>query len=298
MLKRLWIYQRERFPLATMSALALLLGAAATMFSALLRGAAAPSALAVVAAAGSALLVFAQMRIFDEFKDFEDDARFRPYRAVPRGLVTLGELRWVLAVAAAGQIAIALAVDARLLWLLAALWGYHLLMAAEFFARAWLRSRHFAYLASHVPFGALIALYATAFEWLPRAAEPHPALLLLGAAALFDTVMLEIGRKIRAPRDEEVGVATYSAVWGRRRAAAAWMAAFVLVILSGGLAARAAGQATVFALLMAPLLAAAMVCSLRSLRRPGIAKAFDVTSILATFMLYAALGPIPYLLAS
>lgn len=290
MLRRLWIYQRERFPLASMSALALLLGASATMFSALVRGAALPSAHTVLAAAASALLVFAQMRVLDEFKDAEDDARFRAYRPVPRGLVTLAELRGVLGVGAAAQVGIALAVDARLLWLLAALWGYHALMTAEFFARDWLRSRHFLYLASHVPFGGLIALYAAAFEWLPRGGA-HPALLLLAAAAVCDTTLLEIGRKIRAPRDEERGVATYSAVWGRRRSTLAWLAAFALLAVSGALAARAAGLGVAFALLITPLAFAAMFCSLRYLRRPDAAGAFERTSGLATVALYLALGP-------
>lgn len=291
MLRRLWTYQRERFPLAAMAPLALLLGASATLFSALVRGAALPPALAVLAAGASALLVFAQMRVLDEFKDAEDDARFRAYRPVPRGLVTLGELRRVLIAAAAAQVAIAVAVDARLLWLLAALWGYLALMAVEFFARDWLRQRHFAYLASHVPFGALIALYAAAFEWLPRGAQPHAALALLAAAALFDTALLEIGRKIRAPRDEEVGVATYSAVWGRGRAARAWLLAFALLLGSGALAARAAGRGAGFALLMTPLAVWAAFCALRYLRRPDAAKAFEPASGVATLALYVALGP-------
>lgn len=295
MLRRLWAYQRERFPLAPMAALALLLGASATLFAALVRGAPQPAALVMAAAAASAFLVFAQMRILDEFKDREDDARYRPYRPVPRGLVTLAELRRVLVVAAAAQLALAAAVDARLLWLLAALWGYLLLMAAEFFVRDWLRPRHFAYLASHVPFGALIVLYAAAFEWLPRGAHPHPALGLLAAAALFNTALLEIGRKIRAPRDEEAGVATYSAVWGRRRASVAWVAAFALAAVSGSLAARAAGLATAYALLMAPLAVAVTLCSLRYLRRPEAARSFEPTSGAVTLALYAALGPVALL---
>lgn len=298
MLKRLWLYQRERFPLLAMGTLSLLLGSAATMFSALARGADVPQAGAVAAAAASALLVFVQMRVLDEFKDFEDDARYRPYRPVPRGLVTLGELRWVLAAASAGQIAIALAVDTRLLWLLAALWGYLLLMTVEFFARSWLRSHAFAYFASHIPFGGLIALYATAFEWLPRAADPHPALALLALAALFDTSMLEIGRKIRSPRDEEAGVVTYSSAWGRTKATAAWLAAFALVVIFGGLAARAAGHGAVFAALMAPLAVAAVTCCLRYLRTPDTAKAIEAMSGIATLALYAALGPIPVLLGA
>jgi len=297
MLKRLWIYQRERFPLVAMAALALLLAAAATLFSARLRGAPLPAAGALCAAAASVFLVFIQMRVFDEFKDYEDDTRYRPYRPVPRGLVSLAELRGVLIAASAGMIALALAVDARLLWMLAALWGYLLLMAVEFFAPDWLRARHFAYLVSHIPFGGLIALYASAFEWLPRGAQPHPALLLLAAAVLFDSTLLEIGRKIRAPRDEETGVATYSRVWGRAPATLAWLAAFALLLIFGMLAAHATGDGTSFALLMAPLALVAVLCALRYLRWPENAKAFEAVSGIASLALFTALGPLPLLLS-
>ena len=298
MLERLWIYQRERFPLGALSLLSLMLGAATTMFSALAAGTAAPPAGTIAAAAASALLVFLQMRILDEFKDFEDDARFRPYRPVPRGLVSISELRGVLAAAALAQLAIALAVDLRLLWLLAALWGYLFLMTMEFFVREWLRARPFAYIASHNPFGALIALYASAFEWLPRSGEPQPALALLALVALFDTSLLEIGRKIRAPRDEEPGVVTYSGVWGRPTAAGAWLGVFFLVVVLGWLAARQTGYGAVFAALMAPLGVAAGIVCWRYLQEPETrrAKAIEGLSGVATLVLYAALGPVPLLL--
>ena len=38
-----------------------------------------------------------QLRLADEFKDFEEDSRYRPYRPVPRGLVSLRDLAWVWA---------------------------------------------------------------------------------------------------------------------------------------------------------------------------------------------------------
>jgi len=80
MLERLWIYQRERFPLPAMATLGLLLGSAATLFSALVRGDAAPAAWPICAAAASVFLVFLQMRVFDEFKDFEERGeRFREW---------------------------------------------------------------------------------------------------------------------------------------------------------------------------------------------------------------------------
>ena len=84
------IYQRERFPLAAHAPLVAAFSASAVCFSSLLRGhAVAPSPAALVVAFTTSLLFFLQLRIADEFKDCEDDARFRPYRPVPRGLVTL-----------------------------------------------------------------------------------------------------------------------------------------------------------------------------------------------------------------
>jgi len=46
----------------------------------------------VAAGFASSFLMFALLRIADEFKDAGDDARWRPYRPVPRGLVTLRQL--------------------------------------------------------------------------------------------------------------------------------------------------------------------------------------------------------------
>ena len=110
-------------------------------------------------------------------------------------------------------------------------------------------------------------------------------------AAVCNTALLEIGRKIRVPGDEETGVATYSALWGRRGATLAWLSSFALLTLSGGAAAHAAGLAMAFVLLIAPVTVVATLCGLRYLRNPEAAKALEPTSALATLALYAALGP-------
>jgi len=67
-----------------------------------------PSILARFAAAfATVLLFFLQLRIADEFKDYEEDRRCRPHRPVPRGLVSLGELKAVAGAAAVVQAALA-----------------------------------------------------------------------------------------------------------------------------------------------------------------------------------------------
>jgi len=301
MANRWWLYQRERFPLGSFALLAFVLAFSALAYSALTRGVhALPGAGTLAAAAASAFLLFMQMRVLDEFKDFEDDMRCRPYRPVPRGLVTPGELAWIAMAAAVVELVIALMVDARLVWLLAAVWAYLALMTAEFFAPAWLKARPFTYMASHLVVSALITLYLAAFDWLPENATPQPGLLALAAASYFTGTLLEIGRKIRAPRDEEPGVVTYSAAWGRNAAVAAWFAAFLLTAGTGWLAAWQIGFAAPFFALIAFLAAAASWCCWRFTRAPitGHAQSIEALSGAATLALNLALGPIPLVLAS
>ena len=88
------VYQRERFPLAGHGPLVAAFSASAVCFSSLVRGRVARRRQPLLVAFVTSLLFFLQLRIADEFKDYEEDARYRPYRPVPRGLVTLRELAW------------------------------------------------------------------------------------------------------------------------------------------------------------------------------------------------------------
>src|SRR5215217_2153566 len=96
-MNRWWTYQRERFPVVAHGLLIAAFSFCAVSYSAVLRGAT-PAWPSAVTAFVSCFLFFLQLRIADEFKDFDEDSRYRPYRAVPRGLVTLRQLAvlWVL----------------------------------------------------------------------------------------------------------------------------------------------------------------------------------------------------------
>src|SRR3954453_8868106 len=91
-LESLWIYQRERFPLLRTSTLLAVLTAASISVSASLGGRALPGGWTFFVAWSAALIVFFQMRACDEVKDFDDDARHRPERPIPRGLISLGRI--------------------------------------------------------------------------------------------------------------------------------------------------------------------------------------------------------------
>lgn len=299
LLTRFWIYQAERFPVVGHGILIAAFSFSAVGFSSLLRDAAGwPGAGSILVAFASAFLFFLQLRIADEFKDFEEDARYRAYRPVPRGLVSLRELGLLGGLTALVQLGLALWLEPALVWLLLLVWGYMALMSREFFVRAWLKARPAAYLWSHMLIVPLIDLYATACDWrVAGDTAPHGGLVWFLIAGFFNGVIIEIGRKVRAPRDEEPGIETYSALWGRRSAILAWLGAMLLAAISAWLSARQIDFALPVLVLLVGLLLAATVIAVRFLQQPvtGRARLIEPMSGLWTLLLYLSVGAIPIL---
>jgi UbiA prenyltransferase family len=290
------VYQRERFPLITHGLLIAAFSAGAMCFSANLRGATHfPSAMLLIAGFSSSLLFFMQLRIADEFKDFDEDARYRPYRPVQRGIVTLRELGAIGIVAAVIQLAIALALDIRLAGLLIAVWSYFALMSKEFFAPAWLRAHPVAYLLSHMLIMPLIDFYVTAFDWLIAGTGPPLGLGWFLGVGFCNGLIVELGRKIRAPHDEEAGVDTYSALWGRGNATVVWL---VAVVLAGVVAAAAAMQVRylpIDEILLGSLVVAAIAVAVGFAMKPDAksSKRIEAVSGIWTIGTYLCLGVLP-----
>ena len=300
-MKRWLTYQRERFPLVAHAPLVAAFSVSAVCFSRLVRGEPGwPAGRALIVAFATALIFFLQLRIADEFKDYEDDLRYRPYRPVPRGLVTLTELGWIGVAGAVVQLALALWLYAPLVGLLAVAWGYLALMSREFFVAAWLRRHPATYMASHMVIIPLIDLYATACDWLRLSQWPPDGLIWFLLVSYANGIVVEVGRKIRAPQDEEPGVDTYSADWGLRTAVAVWLVAVVVTAL---LAMEAASQIRVWqptGQFLIVLVALNIVTALRLLRnpQPGRGKTIELASGIWTLLMYLSLGAIPALLTA
>jgi len=229
---RLWAYQAERFPVFKHGALIVAFGASAVCLSAMLRDGG-PSLSAILVAVLVLFGIFFQLRVADEHKDNEEDTKFRPERPVPRGLVTLAELRAVAIGVAVAQVALTAWLDWRLLGLLALVWAWLAVMTKEFFVPVWLKKRPLVYMISHMAIMPLIDLYATACDWLPHGDGGHSGFgFTLGAFLLLSLIngsAIEIARKCWAPDQECEGVDTYSKLWGPGRAGIA-----VLCILLAG----------------------------------------------------------------
>lgn len=249
-----------------------------------------------VTAFGVCLLMFLQLRIADEFKDADEDARWRPYRPVPRGLVTLGELRVVFILAALIQTALVLALDVRLMIVLAIAWSYLALMSVEFFCRDWLKRRPIIYLVTHMGIMPLVDFFGTACEWLPRGASAPAGLGWFLAASFFNGIVIEIGRKLRQPADEEDGVETYSRLWGKADGAGVWFAALVATFICAVLAARTIHFMTPVVIALATVLAVAFALLPGYVKESLAGKRIEMVSALWTLMLYLMLGLVPLVL--
>jgi 4-hydroxybenzoate polyprenyltransferase len=264
-------------------------------YAARLRGATAPPPHAAAVAFATAFLLFLQLRVLDEFKDHDDDVRYRPYRPVPRGLVTLRELGWIALGAAIVQLVLAVSLNAALLVWLAGVWVYIGLMRVEFFAHRWLNAHPFAYMASHMIVVPLIALYITACEWLQAMPSPPRSLVWFLLASFCNGIVIEIGRKVRAPGDEEPGVATYSAAWGTRRAVVGWVAALLASAALALAAATRIGAATLAALILIPAMTLTVAIGWDFARAPSAARSRRVehASGVWALLLYLVLGVAP-----
>lgn len=223
-LVRLWIYQKERFPLAGYLPLVAAFAFSAASYSRICRG---EEGFVPWTRLGAGIAtsfgIFLLLRLFDEFKDAEDDAAFRPYRPVPRGLVTLRELGWLIAGVIAAMVLLNAWVMPVMLPALGLALGYILVMWREFFVRDWLRRHPVAYMATHMLIMPLTDFYTTGLDWMnERVAMPRGLFLFL-AVTFLNGCVIEIGRKIRHPKDEEKGVETYSWLWGPNRAAGIWL---------------------------------------------------------------------------
>jgi 4-hydroxybenzoate polyprenyltransferase len=145
----------------------------------------------------------------------------------------------------------------------------------------------------------LIDLYTTACDWLAAGTDiPHAGLAWFLIVSFFNGLVIELGRKIRAPQAEEPGVETYTALWGRRNAVLVWLGALLLTAASAWLAAREINFAGPVGWLLAILLLVALTIAVRFLQNPitGRARLIETMSGLWTILMYLSLGVLPLLI--
>jgi UbiA prenyltransferase family len=303
MRNRWWIYQQERFPVFKHGLLIAIFSLSAVSYSLLLRDPLGTRSLlrspgAALIAFVSLFLFFVQLRVADEFKDHREDCRYHPYRPVPRGLIELWELGVVAIGAAVIQLGLAISMGLPLVWLLLGVWAYMGLMTCGFFAPRWLKANPVADLLSHALIIPLLAFYATACDWLAAGTTPSAEIVRFLLISGLSGIVLEIGRKIRIPKDEEPGVATYSSLWGHQRAGMVWLGAIGLLTLAVLAAALPINFFFPAAGTLLVLLTLSVVTTWQFLYRPIASKAagFEEISALWAIGVYLVVGIVPLLI--
>ena len=180
-------------------------------------------------------MFFLQLRITDEFKDYEEDLKYRAYRPVQRGIISLKALGKIGIATVIIQIVFAHAINPKIIYYMALVWIYMFLMAKEFFIKKWLTKRILIYALSHVVIMIFITLVIVnaaqyivlgeaenifkfvALQWYRHNIDI--ALIPLFTLNYLNGIVLEIGRKTRRADEEEHGVQTYSKLWGKKKAA-------------------------------------------------------------------------------
>jgi 4-hydroxybenzoate polyprenyltransferase len=215
--RRLHAYTRERFPLAPYAlATALFFLSAYLSALALIER---PIAVDLEAAVGlvTIFLLFFQLRILDEFKDERLDAELHPERPVPRGLVTLAELRLVGLLAVAAQLVANALLGVGALLLVLAVLLFTALTAREFFLGERLRQNFLHYTLAHLAILPVLACYAYGLA-VVRGGDPafEPAFVLYLALSYLAGLLLELARKTHAPEGEREGIYSYTRQLGTR----------------------------------------------------------------------------------
>ena len=200
----------ERFPPAAYTVLVGLFTTSAVMLVGR-QTAVAPSFDVVLRAGAVVLLVFLHLRLMDEHKDYAADAAAYPDRCLSRGVVTLPLLfrLGVVAVVLEAVLAVSLSIEAAVAWVVCLI--FTLLMRFEFGVGAWLNRRLLLYAITHNPVVALLAF----FLWTVAGGAHDRLLALYIGIVSVGSLAFEIGRKIRLPEEEIVGVDSYSSVLGK-----------------------------------------------------------------------------------
>lgn len=177
-----------------------------------------------------AFLQFLMIRIIDEFKDYEEDCKYRPYRPVPRGLISLKELKVLFIICAILQLIVTAIINPIGILFLIAVWIFFAIMSKGFFIKNFLDKHLLAEVLLDELMMPILILYVSSFIGILEF-EHIWKLLLMGYVISW---IVEIARKVRCKEDEEQGVRTYTALFGIKKAVLllATLETIVMIILN------------------------------------------------------------------
>lgn len=294
--KRFYVYQKERFPFLGHGLMIAVFTFSAIAYARMGRGMEGfISWKDYGVGVFTTFTLFFLVRILDEFKDKEDDAKYRTYLAVPRGLVSLKELRivgWIIFILQASVIYV---FQREMLGLYAVVMIYLALMSLEFFVPKFLKSRQLLYITSHMFIIPLIDIYASGLDWFKEGVSAPLAMYVFFALSYMNGLVLEFGRKLRSPEKEEEGVVSYTKLYGVKGGVYVWFGTLITTLILSFLASYILNYAWYAYLVFGLLFILNILPAIQFLKNTNAkaAKQIEYASIIWTIMMYLSLGAIP-----
>ncbi|HBK72201.1 MAG TPA: hypothetical protein DDZ39_11200 [Flavobacteriaceae bacterium] len=296
--KRFLIYQKERFPFIAHGIMIAAFTFSAISYSRLCRNQKGFIAWSdFVIGVFATITLFFLVRIFDEFKDQEDDAKYRKYLPVPRGLISLSELKTIGWIVGVLQITVISIFQLKMLYLYVIVIAYLLLMAVEFFVPKWLKKRQILYITSHMMIIPLIDVYSSGLDWLVDESQPHWGLVWFFAVSYMNGLVLEFGRKIRTPEQEEEGVVSYTGMYGTKGGVLIWLLLMFATMLLAIGASHYANFSWLAFVVFGFVFLLNSIPGWLFIKQPTVKKSkyIEYASALWTALMYLSLGSIPML---
>ncbi|MDR1196723.1 MAG: prenyltransferase [Candidatus Nomurabacteria bacterium] len=217
MLRRIWIYLKEMFPL--FSRLLVGLGIFFELYFIVLLNYGVTNFSIGIAEFVGAFTVFAflfLLRVADDFKDYQTDKELFPERALPSGKVRKSDL--IIALIFVESIVVILNLLLMNNWpFLVFLYLYGGLMSFWFFAKSKIQKNLPLALITHNPVQIIINIYVVSFTCIKYGLDWQSITVVFAVLTMyFPGLIWEISRKIRAPRDE-TKYTTYSKIFGYKK---------------------------------------------------------------------------------
>jgi len=216
LLKKYFLYTKERFPIPATFAYAAALYYLSYFFTNIIQNRSPFDPAESIIGCLVFYMALFEIRLLDEHKDYAKDVIAHPGRMLSRGEITLKELRKLLYAMAALQavMAIYLGPAPFVVWL--AIQVFALLMFKEFFVPDFLNRHMGLYLISHqvsVPLALLFGISQRIDLLYLKTVHPVSfALFLFGT--MMATINYEIARKTWSPDREHDQADSYTKVWG------------------------------------------------------------------------------------
>ena len=160
-----------------------------------------------------AFLFFLRLRLFDEIKDYELDIIINPTRPLPRGLLSITDLKCGIIICTVTEYLFinSFLYESFRFWLLATIWSFF--MYKEFFIPSLIKPHLTTYATTHTFVTLPLTLCLICGMNENATIQKNDLYVALGAWFVFN--IFELGRKTFTKKEEKSEIESYSKIWGQ-----------------------------------------------------------------------------------